>query len=214
LKQILVNEFGQATLESIPKRVLVPTFNLHGKNPDGNDQWRAKFFHNYPRTGKDLPDYDGGESIVDVAMRTSAGPTYFPSYRTFVDGGVVANNPSMAAVAQALDPRNGAEKVALADIAVLSLGTGTSLRYLQGTDLDWGDAQWVRPLIELMLDANLDVADFQCRQILGPAYRRLAPSFPPGTVVDLDAVEQVKYLIQVADAQPLDDTVAWLRARW
>ena len=61
--------------------------------------WKPKFFHNLERGGSK----DGGELVVDVALRTSAAPTYFPSYQGYVDGGVVANNPTMAALAQALD---------------------------------------------------------------------------------------------------------------
>ena len=51
--------------------------------------WKAKFFHNYAGS-----DSDQGELAVDVALRTSAAPTYFPSYQGFIDGGVVANNPA------------------------------------------------------------------------------------------------------------------------
>ena len=67
-------------------------------------------------------------------MSTSAAPTYFPSYGVFVDGGVIANNPSMAAIAQALDGRNQASERAttLDEIKLLSVGTGASLQYIAG----------------------------------------------------------------------------------
>jgi patatin-like phospholipase/acyl hydrolase len=53
-------------------------------------------------------------------MRTSAAPTYFPVFRGYTDGGLVANNPSIVAVSKAMahyphvNPTN---------IAVLSLGS-------------------------------------------------------------------------------------------
>jgi uncharacterized protein len=57
--------------------------------------------------------------VWDAAMRTSAAPTYFPVYRGYTDGGLVANNPSIVAVTKAMahypnvNPKN---------VAVLSLG--------------------------------------------------------------------------------------------
>ena len=75
--------------------VLIPSFQLDNQAPHaGQRQWKPKFFHNYPG-----PDSDGAELVVDVAMRTSAAPIYFPTYQSYIDGGVVANDPSMAALA-------------------------------------------------------------------------------------------------------------------
>ena len=65
------------------------------------------------------------------------------------------------------------------DIALLSIGTGKSLVRIEGKNLDWGYAQWARPIIDMMLDGVMGVADYQCRQILGGNYFRLAPVFPP-----------------------------------
>jgi len=63
-------------------------------------------------------------SLVDIGIATSAAPTYFPSYVfggwRWVDGGVVANNPSMYAHAEASlyveNPKT--------DILHISLSTG------------------------------------------------------------------------------------------
>lgn len=59
--------------------------------------------------------------VWDAAMRTSAAPTFFPVFRGYTDGGIVANNPSIIAVSKAMahytniTPRN---------VTVLSLGAG------------------------------------------------------------------------------------------
>ena len=145
------------------------------------------FFHNFPGA-----DSDGESLVVDVAMSTSAAPTYFPSYGVYVDGGVIANNPSMAAVAQALDGRNQAnERATLDGIKLLSLGTGASLQYIQGQNLDWGDAQWIKPILNVMMDGSVGVADFQCEQLLGNRYCRLEPIFPAGRSFPMDDVSKM-----------------------
>ncbi len=54
------------------------------------------------RTRKDqYLSFNSEVSLLDAALATSAAPTYFPMHtinnKRFVDGGLVANNPSMHA---------------------------------------------------------------------------------------------------------------------
>lgn len=53
-------------------------------------------------------------------MASTAAPTYFPVYNGFTDGGVIANNPSMCALAQAINVKYGNADVH--DIVLLSVG--------------------------------------------------------------------------------------------
>ncbi len=52
-------------------------------------------------------------------MCTSAAPTYFPVFRGYTDGGIVANNPSIVAIAKAVAHFPG---VTPKNIALLSIG--------------------------------------------------------------------------------------------
>jgi patatin-like phospholipase/acyl hydrolase len=209
LKQILQDTFGALKLQDLAPRVLIASFSLDNQDPDPSRRtWGPKFFHNFPG-----PDSDGNALVVDVAMSTSAAPTYFPSYGVFVDGGVIANNPSMAAVAQTLDARNKPEeRGTLADIKLLSVGTGESLQYIDGQDHDWGDAQWIKPILNVMMDGSVGVADYECRQLLGDRYCRLEPVFPPGKSFPMDGVSKVVDLISFAQSVDLTSTIAWLKA--
>jgi uncharacterized protein len=208
LKQILNETFGATKLSGLKPRVLIPSFSLDNQSSDPSSRtWNPKFFHNFTGT-----DSDGDSLVVDVAMSTSAAPTYFPSYGVFIDGGVIANNPSMAAVVQALDGRNQAgERATLGEIKLLSVGTGASLQYIAGTDHDWGDAQWIKPILNVMMDGSVGVADFECRQLLGDSYCRLQPVFPAGKSFPMDDVSKVVDLMDVAQAYDLSSTVAWLQ---
>jgi patatin-like phospholipase/acyl hydrolase len=96
LAKLLKRQFGATKLKQLGKRVLVPTFDLDNEHADPKKRtWKPLFFHNFPGD-----DSDGEQLVVDVALSTSAAPTYFPSHQGNVDGGVLANNPSMAALTQ------------------------------------------------------------------------------------------------------------------
>ncbi|HVB79879.1 MAG TPA: hypothetical protein VNE82_08020 [Candidatus Binataceae bacterium] len=119
----------------------------------------------------------------------------------------------MAAVAQALDGRNQAgERAALNEIKLLSVGTGASLQYIENQNVDWGDAQWVRPILNVMMDGSVGVADFECNQLLGKRYCRVEPVFPAGKSFPLDDVGKIVDLIDFARSFDLTDTVRWLNS--
>jgi hypothetical protein len=69
-------------------------------------------------------------------------------------------------------------------------------------------------LISLMLDGTAGIADYQCSQLLGARYHRLAPIFPPGMTVPLDDVDKVPDMGEFAERVPLAATITWLRETW
>ena len=205
LKGVLLQKFQAATLGDLRERgkhVLVPTFDLDAMKDDVRS-WKPKFFHNFVG-----PDSDERERIVDVALRSSAAPTYFPTYQGYADGGVVANNPSMAALAQALH-----EGIPQEEISLLSLGTGLVPRYVPGRKLDWGFLQWAPRLLPIMLDGLMGVADYQCRAILGDRqYFRFAPVLAES--IDVDEADKADRLVALAEAVDISSAVDWLAAHW
>jgi patatin-like phospholipase/acyl hydrolase len=200
---------GKKTLGALTKKIVVPTFDLDDVVTDSGKRvrtWRPKFFHNFPGT-----DDDSHETVLNVAMRTSAAPTYFPTYQGYVDGGVVANNPSLSALATALDKRAGNQLIS--DVVLLSLGTGQSPNYVDTTkqEKDWGFAQWAQPLVSIMIDGSMGVADFQCRQLLGDNYCRVGPYLPKAIGLDSKELDLVRGWAANVN---LDDTVRWLKTHW
>jgi patatin-like phospholipase/acyl hydrolase len=193
------------------KRVFIPAFDLDNENPDASRRsWSPKFYHNFPGE-----DSDGEQLAYKVALYTSAAPTYFPSVDGYIDGGVVANNPSMAALALTQDHRAfGKNSPDHDEIALLSIGTGKSLVRIEGKNLDWGYAQWARPIIDMMFDGAMGVADCQCRQILGGNYCRLAPTFPPDMVIPFDGVKRIPDLVAYAEQVDICKTIEWLKTVW
>ena len=211
LKEIL----GEKTLGELGKRVLITAFDLDNADrislendePDPIErareeakrlrsrQWKPKLFHNIP--GQDADDH---VKAYKVGLYTSAAPTFFPVADGYVDGGVFASNPAMCALAQTRDSRNAIEHRPDTDEVVLfSLGTGFSLQHIEGAKLDWGYIPWALPLISIMLDGVSGIAHYQCEQMLKERYARLAPVFPMGTTVGLDAIDQVDWMIEFAE---------------
>jgi patatin-like phospholipase/acyl hydrolase len=218
LQAILQAKFGDKKLSDLPKKVLIPSFDLDNSqdpwanpaDPDFLRTWKPKFFHNYPG-----PDSDGEQFVTDVAMRTSAAPTYFPSYQHYIDGGVVANNPSMAALAQALDSGTGGQQ--LADISLLSVGVGATSQFIDGHDHDWGLGQWAAGIVPLMMSGVSGVADYQCRRLLGLRYLRINPELPKESW-KMDDCQDIPAMLAAADAAmsaaEIAPIVAWLGAHF
>jgi len=211
MRRVLKRVLGEATtLGQLEKNVLVTTFDLDNEHQKKRKRtWKPKLFHNFQGPGNDR-----SELAYDVGLYTAAAPTYFPSVDGYIDGGVYANNPAMCALAQTQDERYLDPPVDLKDVVLLSLGTGTSLFYIKGKTHDWGYAQWIKPLISLMLDGISGIADYQCQQMLRDRYHRLAPVFPPDVSIPMDEVKKIPYMIGFADGLRLTKTVDWMKANW
>jgi patatin-like phospholipase/acyl hydrolase len=204
LKQAIRERIGDITLGDLPKRVLISSFDLDNEpqTPGVLRTWKPKFFHNFPGN-----DSDADQKLVDVALRTSAAPTYFPIYQGYIDGGVVASNPSMCALAQALDAEAGGQN--LRQVTLLSIGTGINSRFLTQQDADWGLAQWAPHLVSLMIEGSVGVVDYQCQQILGKRYLRIDPILPGS--IGVDKLDQIPVLREFGERENLYAAVRWLK---
>ena len=207
LEQELRQLLGKTTLAQLRKKVLITAFDLDNESRTERS-WKPKLFHNFPGE-----DSDGEVLAYKVGLYTSAAPSYFPSVDGYVDGGVFANNPSMCALAQTQDPRFGITPK-LSDVLLLSIGTGASPTYIQGKHLDWGYAQWAKPLVTLILDGVNRIAHYQCQMILGAQYHRIQPEFPASPPIPLDAVRQVPTIVKIADEFEYSATIDWLCKHW
>ena len=116
---------------------------------------------------------EGKEKIfaVDAVDATSAAPLYFPTVeinnRWLIDGGVIANNPTICAFAEA---RNKWPKE---KIKILSVGTGIINRKIDGKESqDYGALGWItHDLLGIVMDES--VVNHQAKAILGDNYLRV-----------------------------------------
>jgi patatin-like phospholipase/acyl hydrolase len=114
--------------------------------------------------------------VADVALATSAAPTYFPAHRIgdelYADGGLFANSPDMIAMHEA-EQFLGARRD---DIHVLSVGTTTTdFAMSAALEPDMGIMGWMRNqrLTDVMIGSQQALINDMMRHVLGERYLRI-----------------------------------------
>eukprot|EP00049_Salpingoeca_infusionum_P004731 m.82933 g.82933 ORF g.82933 m.82933 type:complete len:462 (-) comp12705_c0_seq4:808-2193(-) len=100
----------------------------------------------HPEVFSNLPDDESRElSLVEVAMRVTASPSYLPIHNGYVDGVIGSSNPSFSALSWAM--RRLKTTVTLDNSHILSIGGPLTMSALPASNLDWGIWQWVPWLV-------------------------------------------------------------------
>lgn len=190
-------------------RFMAPAFQL---DDQADKDWAPIFFHNFA----DSPYLD--EFVVDVALRSAAAPTFFPSHQGYIDGGVMANNPSTAAIAMALGHNQPAPQ--FSDIRLLSIGTGLTPTLITTNTQGWGGIQWLlnpfrspsTPILNILTDGVVEADCEMSGKLLGKNYWRLNPPLARPTM--LDDWRAIPELIKTANDYDLGPTVDWIEKNW
>jgi patatin-like phospholipase/acyl hydrolase len=137
-------KFGESTC-----RLAIPTYDAIGGRV-----FVMKTAH-HPRFRFDID-----APAVDVALATSAAPTYFQAAHfpkhgnaSYVDGGVWANSPVLVGLVEAVSFLNAA----LDDIDILSIGT-TTTPFSIAKHATSGALEWNMGLVNLMFEAQVEAA--------------------------------------------------------
>jgi patatin-like phospholipase/acyl hydrolase len=174
LQSVLSQTFGDRLLGDSIVPLVIPSFDI------GENQVHLFKTPHHPRLRRDwrIP-------IWQVAMATSAAPTYFPAFSTpdehvrLVDGGVWANNPAMVGVVEAVSMFGQP----LSSIKVLSIGTTADPKARTRKLDNGGLVQWVRSpsVVDVIMTGQSDGAFTQVQHLLSAgAAHRLNPAAPPG----------------------------------
>jgi len=190
---------GNPKLSELKHAVSLSSFKLD--SPYTRD-WLTVFFNNQQKPSREwLPEFHYADlRLVDAVMRSSAAPAYFPSYQGYIDGGVVANNPGVAALAVATGTDLGQQRIE--DIRLVSLGNGFTPRHVKG-DPKWGLFKWLSPLsgsplIDILFEGVADADHYYCMHLLGKRYKRINVKLSKAVV--LDDYKEVPYMVEIANS--------------
>lgn len=114
LRGELENILGSKTLKDVTTDLCITSVDVENSSPR---------FHKSSYFGRNATRLD--EKLIDLALATSAAPTYFPLVNTLhstnlADGGMVANNPSLVGLIDAMQLTDNNLK----NISLVSIGTG------------------------------------------------------------------------------------------
>ena len=130
LREVAEKFFGSHVIGDSHNLLCVPSYSMTDGRP-----WVFKFDHKEGNLSR-----DNDTLYVDVALATSAAPTYFPvsqiknyDNKQFIDGGVWANNPTLVGVIEAIKYFVGKDKE-FDCIQVLSV---SSLSHAKGKPTGW-----------------------------------------------------------------------------
>ncbi len=127
LKKALFEIFGENKIKDSNNLLCIPSYSITKAQP--------RVFKYDHKEGK--LSTDNNLSMVDVALATSAAPTYFPianianlHNEQFIDGGVWANNPTLVGLLEAInhfvgkDEKKEYDKIQILSLSSLSITEG------------------------------------------------------------------------------------------
>ena len=182
------------SLRDLKKKIVIPTVNLDDQTCD---RWRTEILTNKTDV-----------ALIDAMMRSSAAPTYFPSYTDCIDGGIAANDPAVLAYAELDDKEQP---------CLLSFGTGyVNHNVFKGKH--WGALSWIvdidqksvstkTPLLSMLFDAQDQLPGQIAALILKENYKRI--NLKLAEAVALDDVLKIPQLIREAETFVQDHPNEW-----
>ena len=192
LRAALQAKFGDRILGESTKRLMIPSVNLVT-----GEVHIYKTAH-HPRLARDFRD-----RVVDVALATSAAPTYFPTHQSasglpLIDGGVWANNPVGIAAVEAISMLGWST----GEFKILSLGcTEEPLDVRQPPDARWGLSQWALRIVGVMMRAQSSSSTGIAQHLAGhDNVVRISPTVSSGRYA-LDLTGRLNELTGLGDSE-------------
>lgn len=162
LKKALTDIFGEKTIGDCKNLLCIPSYSITESKPIV-----FKYDHKEGRLIR-----DNKIKVVDIALATSAAPTFFPlaeigdlHKEQFIDGGVWANNPTLTGLLEALDYFVGDKKpfdrLKILSLSSLSVSKGNPM----GLKRERSFRHWKDELFETSLNGQSVFTNFFLQKI-------------------------------------------------
>lgn len=159
-KRILEDLFEEKKMKDANNLLCIPSFNLTNGQP--------KVFK---KSGVQTEHFvDDGIKLVDIALATSAAPSYFPIHEhnefLYTDGGVWANNPSLCGLLEAIDYYVGEGKD-YDNYSILSISSiSTPNGWVSTSNKSKSIVGWNKKLFETAMDGQSYFTDYFLKKII------------------------------------------------
>ena len=195
-RRVLEKRFGRTLLSEALREVIVTAYDLEARKP--------VFFRRADARGENKDRVERDFRMSEVAMATSAAPTYFKPVKlpdpanegkpmALVDGGVFANNPGMCGFVDRAAVHGQPD-----DVLMISLGTGRLTRRIPfWRARQWGLFGWGRHIINVVFDGVTESVEYELEQVLSD-FHRLQVSLEP-ELDPMDRPKNVGRLVELAE---------------
>lgn len=175
--------FGNHKIGDSQCLLCIPAYSITDARP-----WIFKYDHKEGGLSR-----DNNTRCIDVALATSAAPTYFPlielsqyNNKQFIDGGVYANNPTFIGFTEALDyfvgPGKEFNELGILSISSIEIPSGKPTGLKKERAL-W---HWRKDLVNPFMIGQSSTVDFSMRKISEKKSFPLNYLRVPSTVISAD----------------------------
>ncbi|WP_410511766.1 CBASS cGAMP-activated phospholipase [Paenibacillus sp. BR2-3] len=213
LKSALEGVFGDRRVGDCSTNVLIPTFNITTGEP-------------YVFKSDHVPALtrDKDRLLTDVALATSAAPTYFPiaemqtmkGTEQFIDGGVWANNPSLLGITEFLTHYNDDNRYHnYALLSVSSLNERVRFPDHLKVKKRMSFFKWNQDLFSLMIDsqsgATHNFINYLLRSSVGGEYLRIpSTELTPAQKGYISLDYACKKSLKIMEQKGMEKAIEWI----
>lgn len=212
LDRVLQRQFGaKTTFGALKTPTMVTAYNTLDRAPVVFKNFKRNDTHGHKKL-----------KVWEIVRASASAPTFFPakvikigsSRKPLIDGGVVANNPTACAVAEAVRRSPGRRAHCPIDgLHVISFGTGEVTRPISiRSAQEWGTLEWAVPVISVLMDGAADATDYIVKHIIPDSqYVRMQTPLSHG-YDDMDDASETNINALISLAETYLDSRAGSRA--